>query len=504
MPNKPRHHRPLLEKAVRELTQLEENGHVVTPQLVRHHAQLSGYSPRHLRRALAADKEAKATTDSPEDEDKLDLVQLTTAVFLSCGNMAEARRLLARQCPGIKLPSVRTFQRLVLREMGTDQLAYAKHGSRGFRDAQVYLNNTYAHRMSDVLLDHAELPILVVPNGHKHAVKPWLTVVQDAHTRYLLSWVLTFGRPSSEEVRAALMQAITLRTAPDGATVVGGRPVRAVWDRGLEFLADLITESCLRFDIIPAALPGYAPHLKGRVERFFRTLKPALASLPGYVDGPRDLRGNSALESHAMSEDEFLVWLANWMDYYVADHVISTTRRTPLQMWQADATPLIEVAPERLWQDFLLSKDTCKVSKNGIRFQKIDWLIPDGGLTGKVGRKVEIRYLPHDRTSIEVFLEGVHLGTAYDKDNLTPDHEEEFLARRQAARTEAQQRFTRANRQRNATDGATRITTDKKGNRTVLELDASEDTDYDDLSTGAEDVLAGYLADDPDQLRLAL
>jgi putative transposase len=216
-------------------------------------------------------------------------------------------------------------------------------------------------------------------------VKPWITAVMDGATRYLLSWVVTFGRQGSEEVRAALMQSFMLRTAPDGQTIVGGRPLRAVWDRGLEFLSNLITESCMRLDVTPVALPAYSPHLKGRLERFWDFLKKdALPTLPGYSEGPKDLRGNSAIASYALGEDKFLVVLADWMDEYIAQHKLSTTGRTPLQMWKDDATPLEEIPEERLWTDFLVAKDRCKVSKNGIRFDRIDWTAP--GLQGKTGR----------------------------------------------------------------------------------------------------------------------
>ncbi len=500
--NRPKHERPLLEKALAALREHRERGEVITPHMLRHYAAESSYSERHLRRVLKADATSIALTATVNDEAKpaedLDPATIATAVFLACGNMAAAHRLLAQTRPKLQLPSLRTFQRRVNRELGTGQLTYARRGSAGYRDAQVYLTNDYPHRMSDLLLDHTELPIYVVPTGHTHALKPWLTVVLDGRTRYVLSWVLTFGRPTAEQVRASLMQAFTLRAAPDGNTLVGGRPTRAVWDRGLEFLADIITESCLRLEIIPCALPAYSPHLKGRIERFFGTLKPALSVLPGYTEGPRDLRGHSALETHAMCEDEFLVWLADWMDDYVSGHVISGTGRTPLQMWQADATPLEEIAPERLWQDFLLAKNV-KVSKNGIRFDTIDWLIPTGGLNGTVGRKVEIRHLPHDRHFIEVFLDGEHLGTAYPKDQLNADQTEEFLAHRAEARRAAVARFTTANRTRRATDGATRIVRDKKGNRTVV-----AETSFDDLDAGAEDVLASFVEADPDQLRLEL
>ena len=142
-------------------------------------------------------------------------------------------------------------------------IEYARGGSAGYRDHQLYLRNDYPHRMHSVLLDHTELPIYVVPRGHRTAVKPWITAVMDASTRYILSWVVTFGRPTAEEVRAALVQAMTLRLAADGETVVGGRPLRAVWDRGLEFLATLITESCLRLQVMPIAAGRLQPAPEG-------------------------------------------------------------------------------------------------------------------------------------------------------------------------------------------------------------------------------------------------
>lgn len=166
---------------------------------------------------------------------------------------------------------------------------------------------------------------------------------------------------------------MTLRYAPDGETLVGGRPLKAVWDRGLEFVSNLITESCLRLGVMPIALPGYSPHLKGRKERFYGFFKTdCLAVLPGYNDGPTDLRGNSSIAKYALGEDEFVEKVAEWMDWYVTEHRIEG-RETPLEMWRRDATPLREVTPEQLWVDMLLAKEKCKVSKNGIRFDRIDW-----------------------------------------------------------------------------------------------------------------------------------
>ena len=133
---------------------------------------------RHLRRSLA---EAPTTPPPRADGDGLRRdPEDRHAVFLTCGNMALAYRLLerlnatAKPAERIPLPSQRTFRRKVREEMGTE-IEYARHGSAGYRDHQLYLRNDYPHRMHSVLLDHTELPIYVVPRGHKTAVKPWIT-----------------------------------------------------------------------------------------------------------------------------------------------------------------------------------------------------------------------------------------------------------------------------------------------------------------------------------------
>lgn len=492
MANKAKYLRPVADRAVDQLVAHHQEHGALPSELVQEHAARSGYSVRHLRRLVSQRLERAAARHDQQPSFAIDET-VVAAVFLACGCLARAYRLLESR--DVDLPSLSTFKRHVTASLGTAQLAYAKKGSAGFRDAKAYLASRYPHRLHTVLLDHTELPIWVVPRGTKTPVKPWMTAVMDAKTRYVLSWTITFGRPTQTEVRAALMSAITLRVAPDGETVVGGKPMRAVWDRGLEFLANLITESCLRLDVLPVALPAYSPHLKGRLERFWRFLQgDCLSVLPGYTSGPRDLRGNSAIANAALGEDEFLLKLADWMDWYLLEHRVSG-RLTPLEAWRADGHPLESVEPEQLWVDMLVAKERCKVSKNGIRFDRIDWTAPE--VTGVCGRKVEIRYLPHDRTFIEVFLDGAHLCTAYPQQDLTPDQEQALMKRRQDEFARARSRFTTANRQRkrNADGEVHRLATDKNGRRMVIEP-------VDDLLEGGDVALAEIVGGRDDQARL--
>ena len=171
MSNKNKSLRPPLERAVAALVDHHHTNGDISSVLYKEHAAVCGYSVRHIRRCVQ-----NALSGAEQTDGRFEVTdEVITAVFLTCGLMAGARRLLLNA--GHAVPSVRTFQRHVVEQLGTGQLAYARLGSAGFRNTQVYLKNHYGHRMHSVLLDHTEMPLWVVPRGYKQAQKPWMTVV---------------------------------------------------------------------------------------------------------------------------------------------------------------------------------------------------------------------------------------------------------------------------------------------------------------------------------------
>lgn len=473
--------------AVNYLQEQADEGRRLSAQDWEHAMAMSSYSKRHLSRLLNERRSGTPVESSTWHIDD----DVITAVFLTTGNIASAYRMLKRE-GRTGLPSLRHFRRVVTCEMGTHMLAYAEGGASKARDFKVYLSTAQVCRNHTWELDHTELPILVVPRGYKTAIRPWLTAVMDRATRYPLSWVVTFGRPSEQEVRACLVQAMTMRAAPDGLTPVGGTPMRAVWDRGLEFLAKNITESCMRLGVLPVALPAYSPQLKPHLERFWGFLKrDALAVLPGYTDNVSDIRGHNAIADACLGQDEFMLKLADWFDRYITEHEHSSLGCTPLEAWKRDTTPLVELPVQRLWQDFLTAKNKVIVSKNGIRFDTIDFTAPE--LIGKVGRSLEIRYLPHDRSFIEVFDGGVHVATAIPRHALTADLEQEILDHRRSQTQKAQARFTASNRiRREGYESTTGLTRNKKGQLVVNEPTIDEL----DLLIDGEEALAALIGPD--------
>lgn len=439
--NKKKLHRTSRDRVVADLVQIRDTAGYISGTSYAMAAAAAGYSVRHLQRRIAALTGPNATSEAfVVDEDVI------SSVFLRCGNVSGAYKDLKRA--GRTLPSLSTFQRRVRDGkdgMGTSMLKIAKEGPQAQREARVHLGREKTVRGHTYYMDHSELPILAVPEGYQTASRPWLTVVTDAATRYVLGWTLTFGTPNAEQVRATLIAGIRHRLAPDDATTVGGIPDRVVWDRGLDFLSDLMTESTLRMNIIPVALPAYSPELKAPVERFFGTFKRGcLAVLPGYTDSGKDLRDNLLLAHKALPELALLAEIQTWMDAYNSSHVHSTLGMTPLQAWQADQTPLRFATDAQLWENFLISKKA-KVGKAGIRFMKHDYVDVDLKLMGYAGQSLEIRHLPHDRSFIEVFANGTHVATCYRHDDLTPDDREQFAKARHAAERRNTEAFRRAN-----------------------------------------------------------
>ena len=66
-----------------------------------------------------------------------------------------------------------------------------------------------------------------------------------------------------------------------------------------------------------------------------------------------------------------------------------------------------------------------RTGKDGIRFNSLAYIAPK--LHGRGGQRVQIRYMPHDDRSIEVYLGGTHLCTAYPATRLSPEQTQAFL-----------------------------------------------------------------------------
>ena len=97
----------------------------------------------------------------------------------------------------------------------------------------------------------------------------------------------------------------------------------------------------------------------------------------------------------------------------------------------------------------LMADQTRKVNKDGIHLENATFIAPEVTKLGR-GKTVEVRYIPHDLRSIEVFTEGGWLCTAYPQDELTREQSDAVVQARHEAAREMGRRKAAASRKARA------------------------------------------------------
>lgn len=342
-------------------------------------------------------------------------------------------------------PSERTLRRAFARALRPGQLAGLAGGEAVRRSFDTYLQRPARHRNECWEADHCELAIeVLLPDGQ--VIKPWLTSFIDRYSRAVCGWAIS-GYPSQESVLGALRAAI-LTEAPFGP--VGGVPAAIRWDRGKEFLAGAVGTAARALGIDARALPPYSPHLKGVIERFHESIEVLLLDeLPGFTHAPeRQRRPRVAAKPALLSLDVFVALFAAFVTKYQSERPhAGLDGENPLERWQGNPVPLVEIARGQL-NHLLLARETRVVGKKGIRLFGADYNTAD--LVGLVGETVEVRYMPHHHESVEVFLGGRQVGTAMRADVMDDEEagrlrrrrveEERWLARQERAATRRRNR----------------------------------------------------------------
>lgn len=378
-----------------------------------------GYSERQVWRAVNA---LRSENSLPSidcfslDDDMIEVLAQTR------GNIEGARKQLLQM--NVDVPSASTFRRAALRDLGPKTLAGFGEGAHGMRRKQVYLKAQDRPRNHTWQTDHAHLPLRVMVDGHQTEV--WFTSIIDVGSRVLLAYMLSVGSANAGSIHDVILRALFGSRAPDGSRL-GGRPELILWDRGADFLSEIIQETVDAFEVLGIALPPFSPHRKGKIERFHKTLKAeCIDFLPGVTRGPTNLRGDAYHEGEAVE----LVELEDAVSAYVTDYNFKRSHQgigglTPYEAWVNDPEPLRAAPQHKILDAMVKASKPRKMSHEGVAFKgrKFKPLFPNP----PVGLSVQVRYLPNDLGSIEVFREGRHLGTAVDGDAMTSADLEAFL-----------------------------------------------------------------------------
>ncbi|MFJ5546502.1 Mu transposase C-terminal domain-containing protein [Streptomyces sp. NPDC093225] len=312
------------------------------------------------------------------------------------------------------VPSLATLQRAVARDLSAGERAGLRGGEAARRRYDVYGKRPPTHRNACWEGDHKRIPVRVDLEGA--AVCPWVTWFVDVATKVIVGVAVTPHQPARDAVLAALRSAIS-RAEPYGPG--GGLPGVVRVDRGKEFLCRAVERALGAFAVPVEGLPAYKPYRKGTVEALNGAVEEMLlVSLPGYTHRarPAEAYRPDAAED-LLPYPDFVKALLDWVAWWNTEHRPEGLADgvTPLAAWEADPTPVEDVAEERL-AFFALEDDgrQRKITTKGIswrrRFYIGDWM------AGHVGTAVRLRYLPHYDGQIEVFATeewGRHLGTAY-------------------------------------------------------------------------------------------
>lgn len=417
--------RELAGLAVERLLEIRRrHGRVPEPQ-VRQAAEVLGCSRASVYRWLAAG--GLPTSERVHfvlEEEHLD------AFFAARGSAAGALRLLAAGgTPG--LPSRRTFERALLRDLSHAERARAREGEEGQRRYGLYLSRPEPARNQTWETDHKQLNVRVTPRSGMRPCQPFLTAFVDTFSRAVMGYGVSLV-PDRGVVLAALSSA--LRCDTDRGPF-GGIPGQLRCDNGLEFTADAIKQAAVAIGCEVIFTPPYTPNRKGKVERFHSTvITEFLATLPFYTKGPRQADGQLVAPR---AEPMTLRSLVDQFDSWVQDYNLRRPHRaldgqTPLERWHSDATP-IRPAREDVVRRFLLAGESRPVTKKGVAFFSGQYLAAE--LNALVGDRVEVRYMPNDHRSIEIYYRDSWLCTALPAHKLTVEDRDRVL---QARRDDAQ------------------------------------------------------------------
>jgi putative transposase len=244
--------------------------------------------------------------------------------------------------------------------------------------------------------DHTLLDLWVLtPSGRPG--RPWLTIVEDDHSRAVAGYAVNLSAPSALTTALAFRQAIWRKPWPGWH--VCGIPGAFHVDHGSDFTSAHLEQVMADLRIRAYfSLPGQ-PRGRGKVERIFGTINQmCLPALPGYAPrGTPDRAGQARL---TLAELDAAIGTFIREAYNLTPH--GETGMAPQQRWEAGA--FIPRMPDSLEQLDLLLLTVAKPRKihpDGIHFQGLRYLDPV--LAAYVGDSVVIRCDPRDMAEIRVF-----------------------------------------------------------------------------------------------------
>ena len=245
--------------------------------------------------------------------------------------------------------------------------------------------------------DHTELDLWVLDASGKPA-RPWLTVIEDDHSRAVAGYAVNLEAPSALTTSLAFRQAIWRKSEPDWH--VCGIPGVFHLDHGADFTSAHLEQVMADLKVRPMFARKGQPHGHGKIERIIGTVTHmCLPHLPGHAPrGTPDRAGQAKL---TLAELDAAIGRFIREVYNRRPH--SETGMAPQDRWEAGAfIPRMPQSLEQLDLLLLAVAKPRKIHTDGIHFESLRFIDPV--LADYTGEAVTIRYDPRDITEIRVYL----------------------------------------------------------------------------------------------------
>ena len=309
---------------------------------------------------------------------------------------AEARK---RELDEEQYPSYDQI-RFIAAQLSAAAKRYGAKGSRAYRKTHELTTRFEADYPNHIWqCDHHLLDILLVNPVTGKAERPWITAIIDDYSRAIMGFHLSFDHPNSFHIALALFHAMTKKC--DERWVMHGIPDILYVDNGKDFKSQHIFTVCLHFRIERRSHEPYIARSKGKIERWFRTLKEMfLKYLDGYIGGspkerPEKVTPKLAIEQLHTKIDSFI------LDTY-HERVHSETKEKPRVRWHTNLKPVRFVENEADL-DHLLEDKSETVQNDGIKFRGQYYTDTAGTLASQIGKPVRIFFSRNDSSWIRVW-----------------------------------------------------------------------------------------------------
>jgi putative transposase len=253
-----------------------------------------------------------------------------------------------------------------------------RHCNKSFRSFQAEHPNQIWQ--SDILYG----PYLPDPDRPEKKKQTYLIAILDDYSR-LVVHAQFYWHERLPHLENTLHKAILKRGIPDVFYV----------DNGQVYSAHQINAICAELGIRKINCKPYSPEGKGKIERFFKTVR---------TDFLTELTHEKISQLHQLN-NKFWAWLEQ--EYHQKLH--SATNETPNISWRNNVTPFMKKIDEKQLQSIFLWREKRKVSKLG--------LVSLAGLQFEVssilvGKSVEVRYNHFDLSQVFIYREGRFLQKA--------------------------------------------------------------------------------------------